>query len=291
MGVRTRTGSIGIGFRRGWSEWQKDIKAIIDFAKAQDFNCIDLGRNGDEDAAAVLDSGLEIGSVDLKEWGEMIHTDSEVRKKSIESNSAYVEACSKHGIRNFFLVMIPADASAGYEKNCEWMLDSFSQLVPVLEAHKARLVIEGYPARGCPVVAPESYRSFFAATDSDSIGINYDPSHLIRMGIDPIRFAREFIERIYHIHGKDTEMFAENIYEAGYEHAAVGLSGHGFGSTSWRYTIPGHDQMRWVELFKILEANGFKGNISIELEDENFNGSEAGEKAGLIHSRNFLESC
>jgi hypothetical protein len=28
--------------------------------------------------------------------------------------------------------------------------------------------------------------------------------------------------------------------------------------------------------------------VSIELEDENFNGSEAGEKAGLIHSLNFL---
>jgi hypothetical protein len=33
---------------------------------------------------------------------------------------------------------------------------------------------------------------------------------------------------------------------------------------------------------------GYKGTISVELEDMNFNGSEAGEKRGLIASRDFL---
>ena len=31
--------------------------------------------------------------------------------------------------------------------------------------------------------------------------------------------------------------------------------------------------------------------VSVELEDENFNGSEAGEKAALLHSLDFLRSA
>ena len=126
---------------------------------------------------------------------------------------------------------------------------------------------------------------------STSIGINYDPSHLIRMGIDPIRFLEEFADRVYHVHGKDTEVFAENVYEFGTEQPATFAKGHGFGSLAWRYTIPGHGEMRWLRAFEILKAHGYQGAVSIELEDENFNGSEEGEKMGILSGSQFLASC
>jgi hypothetical protein len=31
--------------------------------------------------------------------------------------------------------------------------------------------------------------------------------------------------------------------------------------------------------------------VSIELEDMDFNGTEAGEKAGILHGARFLEGC
>ena len=49
--------------------------------------------------------------------------------------------------------------------------------------------------------------------------------------------------------------------------------------------------MRWVKAFQILEARGYKGAVSIELEDENFNTDEAGEKQGILAGCNFLSSC
>ena len=49
--------------------------------------------------------------------------------------------------------------------------------------------------------------------------------------------------------------------------------------------------MRWVEIFRILADAGYKGAVSIELEDENFNGTPEGEKAGILHARDFLQSC
>ena len=123
------------------------------------------------------------------------------------------------------------------------------------------------------------------------MGVNYDPSHLIRMGIDPIRFLKEFVGRVYHVHGKDTELFADNLYEYGHEQPPTFAKEMGFGSMAWRYTIPGHGCTRWTEVFKILAAHNYKGVVSIELEDENFNTNEDGEKAGLTHGLNFLRSA
>jgi sugar phosphate isomerase/epimerase len=40
-----------------------------------------------------------------------------------------------------------------------------------------------------------------------------------------------------------------------------------------------------------LKAAGYDGLISIELEDESFNGTDEGEKKGLIAGRAFLENA
>ena len=123
------------------------------------------------------------------------------------------------------------------------------------------------------------------------MGVNYDPSHLLRMGIEPLRFLNEFIDRIYHVHGKDTEIIEEGLYEYGHEQDATFAKNISFGNQAWRYTIPGHGVMRWLEAFDRLDEGGYKGIISVELEDANFNGSEEGEKVGLLKSLQYLEGC
>ena len=44
------------------------------------------------------------------------------------------------------------------------------------------------------------------------------------------------------------------------------------------------------EIFSILKTSGYKGAVSVELEDENFNGTEEGEKRALEYSLAFLKS-
>jgi len=170
-------------------------------------------------------------------------------------------------------------------------VESFNQLAPALEKAGAAVVIEGYPGNGALVCTPEGYREFFKQAPSKSMAINYDPSHLIRMGIDPIRFLNEFGPRVRHVHGKDTEVFAENLYEFGHEQPATFANPRGFGGWAWRYAIPGHGNMRWTEAFKILKSHNYQGAVSIELEDDQFNGSEEGEKTGLVLGAQFLEGC
>ena len=111
------------------------------------------------------------------------------------------------------------------------------------------------------------------------------------MGIDPLRFLREFVSRVFHVHAKDTEILSENLYEFGHEQSATFAQPIPFGRHHWRYTIPGHGMMRWTEAFRILEANGYAGCVSIELEDANFNGSEEDEKLGLLLGASYLQGC
>ncbi|MGC9522856.1 MAG: sugar phosphate isomerase/epimerase family protein [Anaerolineae bacterium] len=289
--MKTRTGGFSIGFRRGGSAWQQDLAALIAWAKENDLEVIDLGRDGDETAGAVVDAGLAVGSVDLPDWKGMISPDKGTRDTALARNAEYVQACAAYGPMNHFLVMLPEDPNRPRRENFDTMVESFSQLGPVLEENDARLVIEGWPGPGALCCTPEGFRAFFEACPSPAFGINYDPSHLLRQGIDPVRFLWEFHARVYHVHGKDTELLDENLYEYGHEQPATFTPSFRYGGWAWRYTIPGQGAIRWVSIFSILAQQGYGGTVSIELEDANFNGSEEGEKFGILQGATFLAGC
>jgi sugar phosphate isomerase/epimerase len=287
---KTRTGGFDIGFRRGWGDWQADTDSLISWALDNEFSAIDVGRSAD-DVRAVTAAGLRVGSADLLEWQKMISADADTRAEAIAANTAYIRECAAIGPVNHFIVLLPEDPAADRADNLSYAVASFRELAPVFEACDAKLVVEGWPGPGALACTPEGYRAFIEQVDSPAIGVNYDPSHLIRMQIDPINFLREFIDRVFHVHGKDTEINGEHLYEYGNLQPATLASGVGFGEMVWRYTIPGHGEMRWLRAFQLLADAGYSGCVSIELEDANFNGSENGEKAGLIFGRRYLESC
>lgn len=291
MTTTTRTGSFPIGFRRGWTDWQKDGAALARFASENGFAAVDYRADALEDAAIAADHGLSIGTVDLPDWKKLISPDASTRAAAAESASQAIEAWSRFGPMRWFTVMLPEDPGLPRSENFAHMVDGFGRIASVLEEHNAKLVIEGYPGPGALCCTPESLDAFLTAVPSDAMGINYDPSHLVRMGIDEVRFAREYASRIFHAHGKDTEIFPENLYRNGWEVESDQVKNMPFGRRAWRYTLPGHGQVRWVTVFEILHDAGYAGMVTIELEDKNFNGSAEGEQAALIHSRNFLSSC
>lgn len=286
--MKTRTGSYPIGLRRGWSDWQKDLSGLIDWAKKNELEVIDLGRDGDVAGKTVVDAGLRIGSVDFKEWQPMISADAGKRKDAIAANIEYIKACAAYGPINHFLVMLPENKELPRNENFGYMVDSFGELTATLEANNARIVLEGWPGPGALCCTPETLRAFFIEMGSMAFGVNYDPSHLMRMNIDYLRFLEEFGERVFHVHGKDTEWLSDNLYDYGSEQPATFAKPVAFGAMSWRYTIPGQGQARWVEILKKLEGLNYQGCVSIELEDANFNGSESGEQLGILQGARFL---
>ena len=182
---------------------------------------IDLARDAVDAAPVVRAAGLRIGSVDLLEWHGMISADKGKRAAAVAANTDYIKACASDTPVNYFLVMLPENRDLPRAENFGYMVESFSQLAPVLEANNGRIVIEGWPGPGALCCTPEGLRAFFKAVPSKAMGVNYDPSHLMRMGIDYLRFLHEFGDRAYHVHGKDTELLAENQYEFGYEQPAT----------------------------------------------------------------------
>ena len=286
----TRTGNYPIGFRRGWSEWQRDIAGLTAWAKENDVGVLDLGTDLSHVVAAT-EAGLKIGSVDLLAWGALFSKDPGKRAESIAQNSEYITATAAYGAKNYFLVILPEDPALPRKENFEYAVDGLSGLVPALEKAGGRVVIEGYPGAGALACTPEGYRALFAAIPSPTIGVNYDPSHLLRMGICPYRFLHEFGSRVGHVHGKDTEIRLDRLYDLGTEQPATFAKGFGFGGTFWRYTIPGQGNTNWGQIFRLLESAEYAGAVSIELEDENYNGSEVGEKRGLLAGQAFLSEA
>lgn len=292
MSFQTRTGNFPIGFRRlPRSPWNKDLDSLLQWSRDSGFQSLDLLATGETEAAKVLATGLRLGSVDLPDWDGMISPNPERRNQAIATNSAYIRACGKIGRMNHVAIMIPEDKTLPRTENFIFMVESYRQLAPVFEEARAKLVIEGWPGPGVLCCTPENLRTFFHECPTFNFGVNYDPSHLIRMGIDPIRFLQEFGARVFHVHAKDTEIRNEQLYDYGTEIPASFEKPPAYGGGHWRYTLPGHGTMRWQHALSILHDRGYKGSISIEMEDARFNGTEEGEKTGLLHAAQFLTSC
>jgi sugar phosphate isomerase/epimerase len=288
----TRTGGFAIGFRRMGSPWQKDLKALCEWARTQGFEAIDLPRTKPEDVAVLKAANLRMGTVDLPGGKALLATDVGVRKEAVGKAAEFIKTMSGAGAKLFFTVIMPENPDQAVAENHKLAVESFGELGRTAQENGARILIEGWPGPqnanlGCN---PESCRALFKDTRCEALGVNYDPSHLIRMGIDHVRFAEEFATRIGHVHAKDTEILGENAYEIGLFQGSIQQKSHGFGGFAWRYTLPGYGISRWTRICEILVAVGFKGAVSVELEDENFNGSEDGEKAGLLASLAYLKA-
>jgi sugar phosphate isomerase/epimerase len=286
--MKTRTGSFPIGFRRGRSEWQRDPATLAAWSKENDISVIDLGSDAPDSLQTFVDAGMRIGSIDMAAIKPMISPDRAKRADAIAQNAEHIAAC---GTANYFGAMLPEKPDLSRAENFGFLVESLGELVPTLEGNNARLVIEGWPGPGALCCTPEAFRALFKELPSPAVGINYDPSHLIRQGIDPLRFLSEFGERVYHIHGKDTELLSENLYVYGSEQPPTFAKRIRYGSLHWRYTIPGQGCMRWAQAFAMLEALGYDGCVSIELEDANFNGTTQGEQLGILQGVRFLAGC
>ncbi|HUX49833.1 MAG TPA: sugar phosphate isomerase/epimerase [Spirochaetia bacterium] len=288
--AKTRTGQFPIGFRSLGRGWQLSVGDAITFALANGFECIDVRTGAADELARIADGGLNVGTVDLVHWPELASSDAGERKAAAQENVDLVRGAVSRGVKNFFAVAIPKDTGAKRSDNFSRVVDGYGQLCEAIAPLGAHVVLEGWPGPNNSVIGctPADYRALLAEIPR-GLGINFDPSHLIRMGIDPVRFLDEFAANVFHVHGKDTEILVDELYEHGNLQSATFVTQHGFGGSSWRYTIPGHGHGRWGKMLSQLAAAGYKGFVSIELEDEEFNGSEAGEKQGFIAGRSFLE--
>ncbi|MEA2710339.1 MAG: hypothetical protein QOF78_2940 [Phycisphaerales bacterium] len=291
--MATRTGNFPIGFRRAGVEWQKDLPKLAKWSKQSGFDVIDFThRASGDDFQALKTAGLSHGSVDLLDFSQIMSSDAGKRKDVLEANLKFIKEATQQGAKAFFTVVIPGDAAAKRADNYKLAVECYAPIAQTCAAAGATLAIEGWPG-GFPYFAslictPETVRTFLKDLGRGA-GLNYDPSHLIRLRVDHIRFLKEFAPHVKHVHAKDTDVDEDALYEFGTQPGTFATP-HRWGEWTWRYTLPGHGLARWGEIFSILKSSGYAGAVSVELEDENFNGSEDGEKRALEYSLAFLKS-
>jgi sugar phosphate isomerase/epimerase len=288
----TRTGSFPIGFRRGWGQWQRDLPALTRFARDNDFRFLDFGPAPVEELRLALASGIAIGSVDLMRWADLVSPDAGRRGNAVRANAEYVRQVASLGVRHFLAVMAPEDPTLERRSNFGLAADAYRQLCGAVAPLGVKIVLEGWPGKpphfaalGC---TPADLRAMFDAVGSEVLGVNFDPSHLVRMAIDPVRFVHEFAPRIFHAHAKDLAWVDEERYEHGTLQQATFAEPRAFGGHHWRYALPGHGACPWKEILGALHEQRYRGLLSIELEDEHFNGATDREQRGLIEARAFL---
>lgn len=112
----------------------------------------------------------------------------------------------------------------------------------------------------------------------ETIGANFDPSHLFWQGIDPVWAIRKLEGAIYHFHAKDTRIDAYNTAANGV------LDTKHYGDElhrSWvfRSVGYGHNMEIWRDIVSALRLVGYDKVMSIEHEDSLMSIDEGLEKA------------
>ncbi len=95
-----------------------------------------------------------------------------------------------------------------------------------------------------------------------TLGINFDPSHLIWQGVDPAVFLYDFADRIYHVHIKDAKLNLNGRNGILGSHITFGDQRRG-----WNFVSPGHGDVDFDNIIRVLNQKGYKGPLSIEWED------------------------
>ncbi len=128
------------------------------------------------------------------------------------------------------------------------------------QTHKVRILWEPYPGGKNIATSPVGFEALFKAFgDSPYVGLQYDPSHLVWQMMDPIQTARDFVDKIYDVHLKDTEVRWDILKKGGINPVNK--------ASWWLYRLPGLGSINWAEFFTVLQRAGYQGAMSIEHED------------------------
>lgn len=126
-----------------------------------------------------------------------------------------------------------------------------------------KLAFEMHP--GMVVYNPETLLKLREAV-GESVGANFDPSHMFWQGIDPVAAIRKLRGVIYHFHAKDTYIDPINSAVNG----VLDTKHYGqVAQRSWNFRTVGygHDHKTWKDIVSALRTVGYDYVLSIEHED------------------------
>lgn len=182
----------------------------------------------------------------------------------------------------FFPPTNQGDIDAGYEDFARrWLpiLDVFQEngIKFGLEVHPTEIAYDLVTTR----------RALKAVNYHPAFGFNFDPSHFIHQFIDPVEFVKEFGDRIWHVHIKDSRVQLTGQNSILSSHLDFGDARRG-----WDFVSPGRGDVKWDQIVRALNRIGYKGPLSVEWEDSGMDRDwGAPEALKMIRSQDFTPSA
>ena len=159
------------------------------------------------------------------------------------------------------LYSFPPNDWAQIERGYQDFAERWGPIIDVFDTEGVRFALEVHPTE----IAYDfvTTRKALAAIDRrEGFGINLDPSHFIPQFLDPAAFATEFADRIYHVHVKDSQVMLDGRRSILGSHIDFGEADRG-----WTFVSPGHGDVDFEALFRVLNRIGYDGPLSVEWED------------------------
>ena len=234
--------------------------------------------------------GLTLSSVAY--YDNNLHPDPAQRKAVNDHVIACIDAAALLGAPSVG-TFIGRDPTKSVAENLSEAEEVFAPLVQRAGEKDVKLIVEncvmegwhpdGYP--GNLAYSPELWEWMFSL----GLYLNYDPSHLVWMGIDPVAALRPYVDRIPHAQAKDIELFPERRNRYGWPGIAVNRADDPWETGWWRYRVPGLGDVDWRRIVDVLYEGGFDGVLSIEHEDPVWGGDEQRIKTGIEVARRTLQ--
>jgi sugar phosphate isomerase/epimerase len=253
---------------------------------------LDVRDFGERQAATARETLAEhaITTSALGFYENNLHPDEEHRARIHEHLRACVDAAALLDIPCVG-TFIGLDTTRSVGENLKLGAQALRPLVEYAAERGVRLAIENCPMEGWHpdgypanlAYSPQLWEEFVFPL---GLYLNWDPSHLLWLGIDIVDALRPYIDRIIHVQAKDTQIDATartrySVYGKVDRHDP-------WDSGWWRYRVPGHGDIDWPRVVAALREGGYDGVVSVEHEDPVWSGSQERVKQGLTLARDTL---
>lgn len=247
-------------------------EANVQFAKNEGFTNMILGagRRSSMDPATITDQQIEAAKKTLAKYSmnvsafqctqNHIAADPDRRKQDNDYFVKTIELAGKMGIP-YIGTASGKDPGKPLKQQVDDIVRVYNErYFPACQANKVRILWEPWPGGPNVATSPLGFETLFKGFgDSPYVGLQYDPSHLVWQMMDPIQTARDFVDKIYDVHLKDTEIRWDVVRRSGIQP---------IDRTEWYlYRLPGLGSIDWPAFFTVLQRAGYQGAMSIEHED------------------------
>ncbi|MCU1687697.1 MAG: sugar phosphate isomerase/epimerase [Amycolatopsis sp.] len=194
-----------------------------------------------------------------------------VRQRAAEEIKDTARAAAKLGVSTVIgftgssiwhtVAMFPPVPPAMIERGYADFADRWNPILDVFDEVGVRFAHEVHPSE----IAYDYWttvRTLEAIGHRPAFGLNFDPSHFVWQDLDPVGFLWDFKDRIYHVDCKESRKQLNGRSGRLGSHLPWGDPRRG-----WDFVSAGHGHVPWEDVFRMLNAIGYDGPISIEWED------------------------